>query len=120
MEKLETRHCKPCEEGAQPLDAERAREMLQGLPGWEANDDCTEIRRTFNFDNFHWTIGFVNAVAWIANSEDHHPELEVGYNRCVVRFSTHAVGGLSDNDFICAAKTNALTKLGSVTKLGSE
>lgn len=110
MEELETRHCKPCEGGVAPLDADRAKELLQEVPGWEPNDDYTEIRRTFKFDNFHWTIGFVNALAWVANNEDHHPDLEVGYNRCLVRFSTHAIGGLSDNDFICAAKANALVE----------
>jgi 4a-hydroxytetrahydrobiopterin dehydratase len=66
------------------------------------------IRKTFRFDDYHRTLAFVNAVAWIAHREDHHPDLEVGYNRCTVRYSTHDVGGLSENDFICAAKVDRL------------
>ena len=64
--------------------------------------------RSFGFEDFYRTKGFVNAVAWIANAEDHHPDLELGYNYCRVTFSTHSIGGLSDNDFICAAKVDAL------------
>jgi 4a-hydroxytetrahydrobiopterin dehydratase len=66
------------------------------------------IRREFRFKNFYETMAFVNAVAWISHREDHHPELELGYNRCVVHYSTHAIGGLSENDFICAARVDAL------------
>ncbi|MGD9387555.1 MAG: 4a-hydroxytetrahydrobiopterin dehydratase, partial [Gammaproteobacteria bacterium] len=69
---------------------------------------ATEIRRDFRFKGFNRTMGFVNAVAWIANSENHHPDLEVGWGHCLVRFSTHAIKGLSENDFICAAKVDAL------------
>ncbi len=67
-----------------------------------------EIYRLFKFKNYYETIAFVNAVAWIANQEDHHPDMDVSYNRCLVRYTTHAIGGLSENDFICAAKINAL------------
>lgn len=76
--------------------------------GWRLNDKATEISRTFEFKNFYETMGFVNAVAWIANHEDHHPDIEVSYKRCLVRYSTHAIKGLSMNDFICAAKINEL------------
>ncbi|EGQ63942.1 pterin-4-alpha-carbinolamine dehydratase, partial [Acidithiobacillus sp. GGI-221] len=62
----------------------------------------------FRFKNFYETMAFVNAVAWISHREDHHPDLELGYNRCVVHYSTHAIGGLSENDFICAARVDAL------------
>lgn len=65
-------------------------------------------RRSTTSRTFHETIAFVNALAWVAHREDHHPDLSVGYNRCAVRFNTHAVGGLSVNDFICAAKLDAL------------
>nr|WP_240901108.1 4a-hydroxytetrahydrobiopterin dehydratase [Thioalkalivibrio sp. XN8] len=75
---------------------------------WVLNDDATEIRRDFRFKGFNRTMGFVNAVAWIANNENHHPDLEVGWGHCLVRFSTHAIKGLSENDFICAAKVDAL------------
>ena len=107
---LETRHCKPCEGGVSPLDADRVKELLQEVEGWEANADHTAIQKTFKFDNFHWTMAFVNAVAWFSHQEDHHPDMEVGYNRCTIHYSTHAIGGLSDNDFICAAKADALVR----------
>jgi 4a-hydroxytetrahydrobiopterin dehydratase len=67
-----------------------------------------QLRREFQFPDYHRTMAFVNAVAWVAHSQDHHPDLEVSYSRCVVRFNTHTVGGLSENDFICAARINAL------------
>jgi len=79
---------------------------LAKLDRWTLNGNA--IEKTFLFKNFHRTMAFVNALAWIAHSEDHHPELTVTYNRCTVRFSTHSVNGLSLNDFICAAKTDAL------------
>ena len=108
MSDLTTRHCKPCEGGVEPLGDEAARELLGQLDDWQLNDEANEISRVFLFKNYYETMAFVNAVAWMAHHEDHHPDLEVGYNRCLVRYSTHAVGGLSDNDFICAAKVAAL------------
>lgn len=103
---LASRHCKPCEGGIPPLSREEAQRLLAALPDWELLDGA--IARSFGFKNFYQTIAFVNAVAWVANSENHHPELEVSYKNCRVRYSTHAVGGLSENDFICAARINAL------------
>jgi 4a-hydroxytetrahydrobiopterin dehydratase len=82
------------------------RAQLAVLPAWEYVDGA--IARSYRFANYHETIGFVNALAWIANAEDHHPDLAVGYDRCAVRFNTHSVGGICDNDFICAAKADAL------------
>lgn len=108
MGDLRTRSCKPCEGGAPPLARADARKLLTQVPGWTLNEPVSEISRTFTFRNFHETMALVNAIAWIAHREDHHPDLEVGYNRCVVRYSTHAVKGLTENDFICAAKINAL------------
>jgi 4a-hydroxytetrahydrobiopterin dehydratase len=107
-EELTSRHCKPCEGGVQPHDPAKAKEMLAEVPGWQLNEAAKAIQRTFKFKDFYHTMAFVNAVAWIANQEDHHPDMEVGYGRCVIHYSTHAIGGLSDNDFICAAKVNAL------------
>ena len=75
---------------------------------WVLDADGVEISRSCRFGNHYQTIAFVNALAWVAHTEDHHPDLEVGYNRCHIRYSTHAIGGLSDNDFICAAKIDAL------------
>lgn len=107
---LISRHCKPCEGGVQPHDAAKAREMLSEVSGWQLNEEATAIQRTFKFKDFYHTMAFVNAVAWIAHQEDHHPDMEVGYGRCILHYSTHAIGGLSDNDFICAAKVNALAE----------
>jgi 4a-hydroxytetrahydrobiopterin dehydratase len=82
--------------------------MLSKLKGWELSLDASEIQQTFRFKDFHQTMDFVNLVAEVAHQEDHHPDLVVGYNRCEVHYHTHAIGGLSDNDFICAAKIDAL------------
>lgn len=90
------------------LDPARAGALLAQLPGWELAEDGNALVRTFRFGDYHRTMAFVNALAWIAHSQDHHPDLGVHYDRCVVRFSTHDVGGLSENDFICAAKAAAL------------
>lgn len=108
MTDLKNRRCQPCEGNAQALDKAAAAIKLREIAGWTLNDTATEINRTFSFKNFYETMAFVNAVAWIANREDHHPDLEVSYKRCRVRYSTHTVKGLSDNDFICAAKINDL------------
>jgi len=109
MTGLRDRSCRPSPPGALPLEAARAADLLAGLaPGWRIAEDGRAIRRAFGFPDFYETMAFVNAVAWIANAEDHHPDLEVGYNYCRMTFSTHSVGGLSENDFICAAKVDAL------------
>ncbi len=82
--------------------------LAQLNPGWGLSEDARHIARTFRFKSYYKTIAFVNAVAWIANTEDHHPDLEVAYGSCLVRYTTHAIRGLSENDFICAAKIDAL------------
>lgn len=84
------------------------RELLPQVPGWELVEDGRALSRTFRFADYHRTMSFVNALAHVAHAQDHHPDLSVHYDRCVVRFSTHDVGGLSENDFICAAKADAL------------
>jgi 4a-hydroxytetrahydrobiopterin dehydratase len=103
---LAAKRCAPCEGGTPPLGKEEIGLYLAGLEGWKAGDG--EIVKRFEFRNYHETISFVNAVAWIAHRENHHPDLQVSYRRCRVRYSTHAVGGLSENDFICAAKVDSL------------
>ncbi len=100
--------CKPCAAGTPPLSRDQAKALLAQTPGCSLNDAATELSRTFKFKNYHETLAFVNAQAWVAHREDHHPDIEVGYNRCHVRFSTHSIKGLSENDYICAAKINAL------------
>jgi len=84
--------------------------MLTTLPGYRADMLVGSISKVYEFDDFYETMAFVNALAYIAHVEDHHPELAVSYNRCAVTFSTHAIGGLSENDFICAAKIEALLR----------
>ena len=98
--------CKPRSGAA--LSRAEAELLLHEIPGWSLNDAANEITRTWKFGNYYETLAFVNALAWVAHREDHHPELGVNYNRCTVRFSTHSVHGLSENDFICAAKIDAL------------
>ena len=108
-EKLANRRCKPCEGGVQPLRADQAQELLAAVhDDWVLSDDGLEISRVFEFPAYSRTLGFANAVAWIAITEGHHPELVVNYATCDVKWSTHAVNGLSDNDFICAAKVDRL------------
>lgn len=106
---LTNKNCKPCEGGVPALTQDEAKNMLKQLDGWELKDNT--IRKTFAFKNYYPVIAFVNAVAWMTHREDHHPDMSVGYNQCRVEYSTHAIGGLSENDFICAAKVDALFKL---------
>ncbi len=75
---------------------------------WSVSEDGQAIQRNFGFKNYYQTIAFVNALAWVAHQQDHHPELAVGYKHCNVHYSTHSVGGLSENDFICAARIDTL------------
>ena len=84
------------------------REFMAQVPDWELVENGHALARTFSFDDYYRTMSFVNALAHVANAENHHPDLSVHYDRCVVRFSTHDVGGLSENDFICAAKADTL------------
>ena len=108
MSDLKQQRCAPCEGGVSALDRREAEAMLHQTPGWNLKPDGKEISRAFNFKNYYETMAFVNAVAWVSHREDHHPDLEVSYKTCHVRYSTHAVKGLSANDFICAAKVNDL------------
>ena len=105
---LVTRHCKPCEGGVDPLARYEAERLTRELNDWKLSDNGDEVARAFRFRNFHEVMEFVNALAWVAHREDHHPDLEVGYSRVNVRYTTHAIGGLSENDFICAAKIDQL------------
>ncbi len=105
MSNLLSQRCQPLE-GHPAMSPAVIRDHLAQVSGWQLNAGA--IEKTFVFRNYHETISFVNALAWIANAEDHHPELRLTYDRCVVRFDTHSVGGISVNDFICAAKADAL------------
>jgi 4a-hydroxytetrahydrobiopterin dehydratase len=103
---LARRKCKPCEGGVSPLNANEIKLLLKGISGWAYEDGV--LRKDFEFKNYYQTTAFVNAIAWVSHREDHHPDLKVGYNRCRVEYMTHAISGLSENDFICAAKIDAL------------
>jgi 4a-hydroxytetrahydrobiopterin dehydratase len=106
---LPERHCQPCTGDTTPLEREQAGALLKQLHSdWSLSENGREINRTYEFGNYYQTMAFVNALAWIAHNEDHHPDIEVSYKRCLVRYSTHMIGGLSENDFICAAKIDAL------------
>ena len=105
---LANAHCLPRRGSEHRLTEARVRELLPQVPGWELVEDGHALSRTFRFPDYWRTIAFVNALAWMANRENHHPDLSVHYDRCVVRYSTHDVGGLSENDFICAARAEAL------------
>ncbi|MGC2458444.1 MAG: 4a-hydroxytetrahydrobiopterin dehydratase [Gallionellaceae bacterium] len=106
---LTNKQCKPCEGGVPPLSQNEVGELMKQLEGWVQYDHI--IGKTFEFKNYYQTMAFVNAVAWLSHREDHHPDLSVGYNKCHVEYSTHAIGGLSENDFICAAKVDGLFRI---------
>ncbi len=106
---LATRQCKPCAADTPALSQNNVDSLLQQLDGWTLYDRI--IGKTFEFKNYYQTMAFVNAVAWLSHREDHHPGMTVGYNKCHVEYTTHAVNGLSENDFICAAKVDALLKI---------
>jgi 4a-hydroxytetrahydrobiopterin dehydratase len=109
MTELVKRKCKPCEGGVPAYTEAQARAELKGLKGWTLENG--RLVKLYPFGNYHQTMAFVNALAWVSHREDHHPDLEVGYNKVRVVYWTHAVGGLSENDFICAAKCDALFDL---------
>ena len=106
---LADRHCVPCEGGVKPYTEAEARAALAALnSGWRLDGGARRLERDYRFKDFYRVMSFANAVAHIANGEDHHPDVELGYDYCRVRFTTHAIGGLSENDFICAAKIDRL------------
>ncbi len=109
MSDLASKHCQPCDGETPPLSKDETHRLVQQLDGW--TQESRLITKTFEFNNYYQTMAFVNAVAWLSHREDHHPDLIVGYNKCRVDYSTHAVGGLSENDFVCAAKVDAMFKV---------
>jgi 4a-hydroxytetrahydrobiopterin dehydratase len=109
MDDLTSRKCKPCEGGVDPLKPTEVENLLKELDGWRI--ESGSIAKTYSFKNHYQVLAFVNALAWTSHREDHHPDLAVGYNTCKVVYVTHAINGLSENDFICAAKVDALFAL---------
>lgn len=108
MENLKNKHCKPCEGGVCPLDEEISTGYLRDVPGWDLSADGKSIARRIKFKGFLETVSFINALAWLSEREGHHPDFCAGYGYCEVRYTTHAIDGLSENDFICAARVNEL------------
>ena len=106
VEELVRKKCAPCEGGVDPLTDAQIGPLLKGLSGWQR--DGVKIFKEYKFKDHYQTQAFTNAVMWVSHREDHHPYLIVGYNTCRVEFWTHAIGGLSENDFICAAKVDML------------
>ncbi len=109
MEPLNNKKCKPCSGETEALSPIEAQSMLKALPTWQLNEAGTALIKDYQFKNFHYTMSFVNALAYIANQENHHPDLTLGYNYCQITLTTHAIHGLSENDFILAAKIDQLS-----------
>lgn len=110
LDDLLAARCVPRAGAGHRLDSAQAAQRISLLPGWSLAEEGTAITRSFHFADYYRTLAFVNALAHIAHRQDHHPDLSVHYDRVVVRYSTHDVGGLSENDFICAAKASALNE----------
>lgn len=105
---LRSEHCQVLAKGSPALDPQTIKSLSSLVTHWTVEPEFKHIEREFKFSDYHETIAFVNALAWVVHNEDHHPDLHVTYNRCKITFSTHSVNGLSRNDFICAAKIDAL------------
>jgi len=108
MTPLASRHCRALRGSSNCIELGVIATLMSELPGWELAEECQALVKTFHFDDYYRTLAFVNALAHIAHREDHHPDLGVHYNRCVVRYSTHDAGGITENDLICAAKAEQL------------
>ena len=103
---LSDKNCKPCEGGVAPLSNTEAQTLLKQLQAWTLHEK--HIEKTYSFSNYYQTTAFVNATAWVSHQENHHPDIHFSYKKCTVIYTTHAINGLSENDFICAAKIDAL------------
>ena len=108
MNDLSHKKCVPCEVGALPFNEERVKQYAASVPGWTVRDDSKGLSREWKFPDFKSALAFANGVGAIAEEEGHHPDLEIGWGRVKVSLSTHAIGGLSENDFILAAKISAI------------
>lgn len=109
MTDLLKKKCVPCEgKGIKPFERAQAEEYMAQVSGWVLGEDAKKISKEYKFKDFIGAINFVNSVADIAESEGHHPDIHVKYNKVLLELSTHAIGGLSENDFIVAAKVDAM------------
>jgi len=109
VKNLISKHCIPCEGGVAPLDRDQAHSYMAEVLGWELSSDSKKISKEFKFSDFRHAMRFVNKVAELAEAEGHHPDIAISYNKVHFDLSTHAIKGLSENDFILAAKINRLS-----------
>jgi len=107
MNPLINKQCRDYSKDESPLNLSDIENYRQHIPQWQFCATENELSQTFHFNNYHQTIDFVNTVAQVSHQQNHHPDMEVSYNRCKVRYRTHSVGGLTENDFICAALIDA-------------
>ena len=106
---LTRKHCQPCEGGVPPLAPDAVRQYLAAVPNWKLSADGKRIRREYNVKDFATALDFFRRIGQVAEAEDHHPDLHLtGYRNVAIELSTHAVGGLTENDFILAAKIDQL------------
>ena len=105
---LASKACVPCQGGMAAYDAATAQSMAAQLTGWALSDDATTITRRFEFKGFAKAVEMANLAAWLGNKQGHHPDISFGWGYCQVTFTTHEAGGLTENDFICAARLDAL------------
>ncbi|MBM3605800.1 MAG: 4a-hydroxytetrahydrobiopterin dehydratase [Alphaproteobacteria bacterium] len=106
---LATGTCEPCQGGIAPLSLDEARVMMDQLSGWTLSHTGKEISRRFEFKGFAKAVEMANLAAWLGNKQGHHPDIAFGWGYCTVTFTTHEAKGLTRNDFICAARLDALT-----------
>ena len=107
---LTRKRCVPCEAGTPPMTLEEAQRMAEQVPGWELKPDEQKLVRRFKLKDFREAMAFVNRVADLAESEGHHPDIHISWNRVRLELTTHAIKGLSENDFILAAKISELER----------
>ena len=105
---LARKTCVPCEGGVPSMALDQANALITDLPGWQISADGSTITRRFEFKGFAKSVEMANLAAWLGNKEGHHPDITFGWGYCEVAFTTHAAKGLTENDFICAARLNEL------------
>lgn len=108
MSELSTKHCVPCEGDFPAMTGEQARDLMEHVPGWRLAEDGKSIFRNYDLKNFKEALAFTNRLGVLAEEEDHHPDISLSWGKVGVSLSTRAVKGLSENDFILAAKINEL------------
>ena len=105
---MDQQHCESCHIGMPHLSEQELQAALEKLPEWSFDADKKLIQKTFVFKGYYQVMAFVNAIAWMAHQEKHHPDLMVGYNRVVVQYTTHEAGGVTKNDIICAKRVESI------------